>query len=214
MCSGGRLLADFLAGGLDEPKVPEAVQRCLTQTVEGDWVVWARKVARGATRDRFMPMTGGSSYPADAVAECRWLHRGRFRHDAPQPDCTCGFHALSDPLPSGRGPLSFLGGGLLHLDVALSGRVLAFEWQGGGVLFRAARQTVIRVESTQRSRPWPPADPSGWLAVIARDHPSGAGPVRLRLPQSTPPVVKVKDDAGYCAIKQAPARAGVVLTTV
>jgi hypothetical protein len=41
MCSGGQLLADFVAGGLEEPKVPDPVQRCMTQTVNGAWVVWA-----------------------------------------------------------------------------------------------------------------------------------------------------------------------------
>ena len=213
MCSGGRLLADFLAGGFDEPKVPDAVQRSLTQTVDGAWVVWARKVARPAKGDQFMPMTGGASYTADAVAECRWQRRGRSRHDSPQPDCTCGFHALSDQLRSEPGPLSLLGFDLLHLDVALSGRVLAFEWQGYGVLFRAARQTVIRVTRALPVRPDPPADPSGRLAAMSRDHPSGSGPVRLRLPQSTPPVVAVKDDAGYCVLEPIGPRSRALVTT-
>jgi len=186
MCSGGRLLADFLAGGLDEPKVPEAVQRCVDADRRREWVVWARKVApRGDAGSvhaddpaLFLPGRRGRRMPLAAVV-------GEFRMTRPA-RLHVRFPFLSDPLPSGRGPLSFLGGGLLHLDVARSGRVLAFEWQGGGVLFRAARQTVIgsRVRSDpgrgrRRTRV------AGWQS-IARDHPSGAGPVRLRLPQSTP----------------------------
>jgi hypothetical protein len=47
-------------------------------------------------------------------------------------------------------------GSLAQLEVALSGRVLAYEWNGDGVLFRAARQTILRVERRSpimRSRP-------------------------------------------------------------
>jgi hypothetical protein len=65
----------------------------LTTTVTGQWVVWARKLAR-PKGDLFVPLTGGPGYPADARAECRF--RGvRSAHDAPDPGCTCGFHALS-----------------------------------------------------------------------------------------------------------------------
>jgi len=39
-----------------------------------------------------------------------------------------------------------VGGGFAALTVALSGRVLAFEWAGEGVLWRAERQTVVRIE--------------------------------------------------------------------
>jgi hypothetical protein len=190
MCSGGRFVADFSAGTLERPEVPDVVQECLTLTAGGEWVVWAKKVARGAG-ERFIPLTGNGSYGTDAVAECR---RGG-RHSAPQPHCTCGFHALSG---SGN-VLSVFGLGIVQLDVALSGRVLAFEWEGSGLLFRAARQTVVRVRDVE-SRWEPPRreEPGGRLARLARRDPTGEGPVRLSLPRSAPPVVSLSDDAGYC----------------
>ena len=43
------------------------------------------------------------------------------------------------------------GYGPTALTVALSGRVLAFEWPGEGVLWRAERQTVVRIERPARS---------------------------------------------------------------
>jgi hypothetical protein len=197
MCSGGRLLADFWAGAGDPLAVPDVVQPSLTWTADGAWVVWAHKVARSRAVDRFTPLTGGEPYPVDAVAKCRW-----DRHDAPQPSCTCGFHAVSCAA-SVPGRIW-----LVTLDVALSGRVLAFEWPGGGVLFRAARQTVIRVTATEPLarpvRPLPPDDPDGRLALRAGNVPRGAGPFRLRLARSTPPLVAVADDAGYCAVDHRP----------
>src|SRR5919202_6393756 len=171
MCSGGLFLADFCAGTEERPQVPEVVERCLTTTPEGVWVVWASKVAR-PSGDQFMPMTGSGSYPADAWALCR---RGG-RHKAPERACTCGFHALSDPwapFPPGVG--------FVHLEVALSGRVLAFEWSGGGVLFRAARQTVMRVRQPLAVPPLrlPPEEPGGRLARLVGQAPRGTGSCRL-----------------------------------
>src|SRR5438128_7255908 len=113
MCHGGRLLADFVAGTESRPDVPPEVEPFLTTTVDGDWVVWAHKVARRAGAE-FMPLTGRPCYPVDAIAECKYQRQ----HRAPQPHCTCGFHAVS--VDSIRGL-----GGLVALDVALSGRVLA-----------------------------------------------------------------------------------------
>ncbi|MGH8974166.1 MAG: hypothetical protein ACRD0C_13320 [Acidimicrobiia bacterium] len=190
MCSGGRFLAEFTAGTEQQPAVPEAVESCLTLTIEGMWVVWAHKLAL-PHGDKFTPLTGGDPYPADAVAQCR---RGR-RHAAPQRDCTCGFHAVSSS------PLLPLCDVPARLDVALSGRVLAFEWEPGGVLFRAARQTVIRVGQQPPEPPLPP-DPAGWLAARRWTDPRGAGPIRLRLPEETPPVVEVEDEAGYCNVAE------------
>ena len=162
MCSGGRLVADFVAGDCQQPSVPELADN-LTMTANGAWVVWAYKLAR-ESGDQFIPMTGRGSYPADAQAECLAAVRGPWprhplerqagRHTAPEPCCTCGFHALSapqsgpqpGPRPYGLTPLApqpgFLPSGVVCLTVALSGRVLVFEWPGGGFLFRAARQTV------------------------------------------------------------------------
>ena len=198
MCRGDRLVADFVAGTDARPGLPEQLEDHLTTTVDGLWVVWAHKLARQAG-DLFVPLTGGPSYPADARAKCR--ARGiRGTHDAPDPRCTCGFHALS----SRRLPGLHAGRGWSALTVALSGRVLAFEWAGGGVLWRAERQTVVRID-----RPAPaariaavpakrhPDDPDGRLAVVPAATPRDSGPVRLKLPVSCP-VVPVCDDAGWC----------------
>ncbi|MDQ4096340.1 MAG: hypothetical protein M3144_00510 [Actinomycetota bacterium] len=192
MCSGGRFVADFSVGTPERPEVPEAVGECLTLTAEGDWVVWARKVARVfGNGNHFRPLTGDGSYPVDAVARCR---RGE-RHTPPQRHCTCGFHALSGSLDA----FGAVGLWLVQLDVALSGRILAFEWEGGGLLFRAARQTVARVRELECDWvPPPPEEPGGRLARLVRREPRGAGPVRLSVPRSAPPVVSLADDAGYC----------------
>jgi len=96
------------------------------------------------------------------------------------------------------------GPGTARLEVALSGRVLAFEWQGGGVLFRAARQTVARIRSDEWSLLRPPDDPDGRLAAIKDELPRGVGPVRLRLPNVRPPLVVLDDDAGFCMVHDQP----------
>jgi hypothetical protein len=198
MCSGGRLVADFVAGTRARPGLPEELDEHLTTTVDGLWVVWARKLARQAG-DLFVPLTGGSGYPADARATCRL----RGAHDAPDPGCTCGFHALSSRrlpgLPAGRG--------LTALTVALSGRVLAFEWAGEGVLWRAERQTVVRIERPALSdrtegvlgKRRHPGDPDGRPAVVHPAPPRDSGPVRLNLPVSCPVLPVCHDDAGWCA---------------
>ena len=201
MCSGGRLVADFVAGAGARPGLPEELDEHLTTTVNGQWVVWAHKLARqkGAL---FVPLTGGPGYPADARAECRF--RGvRIAHDAPDPGCTCGFHALSSRrfpgLPAGRR--------FTALTVALSGRVLAFEWAGGGVLWRAERQTVVRIDrftSFDRTAGLPvrrrhPDNPDGRVAIVPAATPRDSGPVRLNLPVSCPVLPVCHDDAGWCA---------------
>lgn len=223
MCRAGRLLSEFRAGTGEAPRVPDVVARSLTQTVEGDWVVWAHKLARPAG-DAFMPLSGGDAYPSDAVARCR----NGGRHDAPHQSCTCGFYAVSHALATDAMP------GLARLQVVLSGRVLAFEcpwspvptrrmfvtgmvsvngrtmtfgndpqpdddWPGDAVLFRAERQSVVRVDETATAPP-PPDDPGGDLALLTGRRPRGAGPVRLRLRASTPAPVAVDDDAGYCVL--------------
>jgi hypothetical protein len=95
---------------------------------------------------------------------------------------------------------------MVHLEVALSGRVLALDWMGGGVLFRAARQTVMRTAASVAPdddlrwfRP-PDEEPGGSLARLVGQAPRGAGSLRLTLPEAAPPVVGVADDAGYCWI--------------
>jgi hypothetical protein len=107
-------------------------------------------------------------------------------------------------------PADFALAGGVHLDVALSGRVLAFEWDGGGVLFRAARQTVVRVRSREQDSrqldlwtvpPTWPDDPDGVLAGRSERRPRGAGPVHIRLPGSPPANVELVDDAGYCELR-------------
>jgi hypothetical protein len=251
MCQGGRLLADFVAGTRDQPNVPELAGN-LTHTAGGEWVVWAYKLARPQPGG-FVPLTGrGGSYPADAQAECSVglerrpvripaavfaPHRGALLesgHSAPDPACSCGFHALSNvsalnsmggPFPRRRGEPS-----LACLAVALSGRVLAFEWLGGPgtVLFRAARQTVVSVApwpavpraqdelrtveqvlaaSTPNQGWWPkgPGDPDGQLARLPRVQPFGSGPVQLQLP-SEPARVAVDDHVAWCGPEPGRAR--------
>jgi hypothetical protein len=201
MCRGGRLVADFEAGTRTRPEVPERLQEHLSVTVDGLWVVWAYKVAwqRGGL---FVPLRGDSGYPADARAECR-SRRARDVHRAPDPECTCGFHALSDRSL----PALPIRGGMSALTVALSGRVLAFEWAGEGVLWRAERQTVVRVGPLARPD-WPaevtggrrrPDDPDGRLAFLSGAAPRDSGPVRLELPASCPVTQVCHDDAGWCA---------------
>jgi hypothetical protein len=201
MCSGDRLVADFVAGTGTRPDLPQEFDEHLTTTVNGLWVVWAHKLAR-QEGDLYVPLTGGPGYPADAKAECR-LRGFRGVHDAPDPGCTCGFHALSSRelpgLPAGHRLFA-------ALTVALSGRVLAFEWAGGGVLWRAERQTVVRIE-----RPDPfsrmtgtpgrrrhPGDPDGRLAAVYPAAPHDSGPMRLSLPANSPMLPVCHDDAGWC----------------
>lgn len=199
MCCGGRLIADFVAGTDARPGLPEELDEHLTTTVNGLWVVWAHKLAR-QVGDLFVPLTGGSGYPADARAQCRF--RGvRGAHEAPDPGCTCGFHALSSPrlpgLPVGRG--------FTALTVALSGRVLAFEWAREGVLWRAERQTVVRIQRRAMAgraegalgKPHPD-DPDGRPAVHPAATPRDSGPIRLNLPVSSPVLPVCHDDAGWC----------------
>ena len=200
MCSGDRLVADFVAGTGARPGLPEELEEHLTTTVNGLWVVWAHKLAR-QVGDLFVPLTGGSGYPADAKATCR-SRAVRGTHDAPDPGCTCGFHALSDRrlpgLPVRRG--------FTALAVALSGRVLAFEWAGEGVLWRAERQTVVRIERpapSDRTAGVPrkrrdPGDPDGRPAVVPAATPRDSGPMRLNLPVSFPVLPVCHDDAGWC----------------
>ena len=201
MCRGDRLVADFEGGTGTEPDVPAELREHLTVTVDGQWVVWAYKVAR-QRGEVFIPLRGDAGYPADARAECR--ARGAWGpHRAPDPACTCGFHALSDrTLP--RLPAR---PGFSALTVALSGRVLAFEWAGQGLLWRAERQTVVRVGRLALSD-WPgeslatgrqPDDPDGLLAAVPGTTPHDSGPVRLALPASCPVAVVCDDHAGWCA---------------
>jgi hypothetical protein len=200
MCSGDRLVADFVTGTDARPGLPEELEEHLTTTVNGLWVVWAHKLAR-PVGDLFVPLRGGSGYPADARAECR--RRGvRRAHDAPDPGCTCGFHALS----SRRLPGLAAGRGFTALTVALSGRVLAFRWAGEGVLWRAERQTVVRIERPalpDRAEGVPgqrrhPGDPDGRSAVVPAATPRDSGPMRLNLPVSCPVLPVCHDDAGWC----------------
>jgi hypothetical protein len=201
MCRGDRLVADFRAGTDARPDLPEELEEHLTATVDGLWVVWGHKLARQAG-DLFVPLTGGSGYPADARAECRFRDV-RGAHAAPDPGCTCGFHALS----SRRLPGLPVRRGFTVLTVALSGRVLAFEWAGEGVLWRAERQTVVRAERPPLSdrregvlgKRRHPDDPDGRPAVVRAAAPRDSGPMRLNLPVSSPVLPVCHDDAGWCA---------------
>jgi hypothetical protein len=99
-----------------------------------------------------------------------------------------------------------VGGRFTALTVALSGRVLAFEWAGEGVLWRAERQTVVRIERPagadrtagvlgQRRHP---GDPDGRPAVVTPGAPRDSGSMRLNLPASCPVLPLGHDDAGWC----------------
>jgi hypothetical protein len=212
MCRGERLIADFVAGTDARPVVPGEIEEHLTPTASGLWVVWAYKLA-WQEGDLFFALTGGPGYPADATARCR----KRGVHSAPDPGCTCGFHALS----SRRLPGLPRHGAFAALTVALSGRVLAFEWAGGGILWRAERQTVVCVgqssslhgtvqdsherfsldaSSGQRRRP---GDPDGRPAVVSPVQPHDSGPIRLDLPVTSPVLLVCDDDAGWCAVSGA-----------
>ena len=195
MCSGGRLLADFTAGTRERPDVPDIVAAGLTVTVDGEWVIWARKVAMPAG-SLFRPLTSGTPYPADAVAACA---RGES-HSAPHLGCSCGFHAVSS------NPTELLRPGSLQLHVALSGRTLAFDWHGGRVLYRAERQTVVRIETDAPARTRRRPDPSGQLSRRESPTPTGEGPIRLEIPRSAPHCVRLQDEAGYCALVTATRR--------
>lgn len=202
MCSGGRLVADFVAGTKDRPELPDVAELAdsLTTTTDGAWVVRAYKVAR-EDGDRFVPLTGRGSYPADAQAEClanprpvrRWQsERPGHEHAAPDPACTCGFHALSGQ--SWRFP----GPGLVRLTVVLSGRVLAFEtidgafaWgtAGGNVLFprrspngrtsgpgaRRLRRSARQAKVGRSTSPLPVARGPGRPSCPAPDGPALGG---------------------------------------
>ena len=84
--------------------------------------------------------------------------------------------------------------------------MLAFEWPGEGALWRAERQTVIRVDRpalsdlTERvlGQRRNPGDPGGRPAVVTPATPRGPGPVRLNLPFSAPALPVSHDDAGWC----------------
>jgi hypothetical protein len=92
------------------------------------------------------------------------------------------------------------------LSVALSGRVLAFTWAGGGVLWRAERQTVVRIDRPDQpdrtegvlGKRRHPDDPGGRLAVVPAGTPHDSGPIRLHLPVSCPMLPMCHDDAGWC----------------
>jgi hypothetical protein len=188
-------LADFTTGESTRPDVPEEVSRAIVPTTDGRWVVWAYKVARPAG-EGFRPLNPqGGWYSHVASARC-W--RGAA-HAAPQPDCTCGFHAVSSSLTV---PVLPRMPGIRHLEVALFGRVLAFAWAGGGILFRAAEQAVVTID---RRPALPPArrlrrpgdqDPHG--ARRRPQAPRGSGPVRLELPRGPRRTFTVQDDAGWC----------------
>jgi len=215
MCRGNRLVADFVAGTSARPGLPGELDEYLTMTVNGLWVVWAHKLARQAG-NLFVPLTRGLGYPADARAECR--ARGfRETHHAPDPACTCGFHALS----SRRLPGLPVRGDLRALTVALSGRVLALEWAGDGVLWRAERQTVVRIERPAPFDPMEtapgkrdPGDPDGRLAAVPATPPRDPEPMRLNPPAACPVLPVCHDDAGWCAgfSMSGPSPASLVLT--
>jgi hypothetical protein len=207
-------LADFAAGGKDRPDVPGLVGQSLTTTIDGIWVVWAYKLAQ-KKGDRFIPLTGRGWYGSDAKAECL-LDGGSAKHPAPDPSCTCGFHAVSDRHVPG---LPVPRHGIVCLQVVLSGRVLAYEWESGGVLLRAERQTVVKTGAdfsasdrvlAQLGEQFyrPPDHPGGQAARLPAPAPNGSGPVQLSLPPEWP-TVALADDAGWCQLTRTEDRVGM-----
>jgi hypothetical protein len=97
--------------------------------------------------------------------------------------------------------------GIRRLEVALLGRVLAFSWSGGGVLFRAAEQVVISAHraSAVVSEATPRCPDDEDLDGVRRrpTAPRGSGPVYLELPRDEPRPVVVHDDAGWCQLAPA-----------
>jgi len=204
MCISGRLLCDFTAGTTERPRdLPVQVERCLTTTTHGRWVIWAYKVAF-REGEGFRALTG-DTYPPDACAHCR----RDPRHVAPLPTCTCGFHALSMPKAGVVGAVALAPRGRITaskaplpslLSVVLSGRILAFEYDPGIALFRAERQTVVRVHDDEKQ----PGDPSGSREQSRPRQPVDVGPVRLDVPHDPPEGVTLADDAGFCVFESRP----------
>ena len=207
-----------LHGGVDgQPGgLPVAVERCLTMTADGRWVVWAHKVAF-REGEGFHAITG-DTYPDNARARCR----RDPRHVAPVAACTCGFHAVSNSMaglvgayvlsrpidltPGAVGALGRIRRRLVTigsrpvpslLSVVLSGRILALEYAGRSALFRAERQTVVHVDDQAEQ----PGDPSGTREQSRPRQPMDVGPVRLELPHDPPASVAVVDDAGFCVVR-------------
>ena len=205
MCTGGRLLCDFTAGTTQLPRgLTSEIERCLAPTIDGRWVIWAYKVAFREGED-FRALTG-DAYPSDAQARCRLDPL----HVAPVAACTCGFHAVSAPNAGVVGLLNRLerwrfktikiGPSVSLLSVVLSGRILAFEYGRHATLFRAERQTVVRVDDDQKQRD----DPSGSREQSRPRRPVDVGPVRLDLPHDMPETVGIADDAGFCVFRSRP----------
>lgn len=148
MLSSGPVLADFVAGTHDRPDVPECVEPSLTRTADERWVVVGYKYGRRAGPDHFRALMRATEYPIEATATCE----AGASHAAPEPSCTCGFHALNraDALPMPSGSL---------LEVMLFGRVVVNEWPRSHdlyafladareplMLFRAERQVILRAD--------------------------------------------------------------------
>ncbi len=118
----------------------------------------ARLVADPATGHAgFLGLTLGGRYAREDIADCQVLNGslppprrwGRRRpppeHDAPDLDCTCGFHALTDRseathLLATRPPISRMFGPVL-VEVDLAGTVIEFD-RG----YRASHQRVLGVQ--------------------------------------------------------------------
>jgi hypothetical protein len=100
--------------------------------------------------------------------------------------------------------------------------VLAFKWRGGGVLWRAERQTVVRIDRAAPSvwaaavpaKRRDPDDPDGRLAVAPAATPRDSGPVRLSLPVSCPVLPVCDDDAGWCLGSSTPEPSAASLALV
>ena len=200
MCRGGRLIGDFVAGTDARPGLPEELHEHLTTTVDGLWVVWAHKLARQAG-DLFVPLTGGSGYPADARAQCRY--RGR-------PGCSrrprSEMHVrLPRPLksevarPARRSRLH-----CVDRCTVRTGAGLRVGPRGSVVAGGAADRGSLRVVGpSERAEGIPgkrrhPGDPDGRPAVVPAVTPRDSGPVRLNLPVSSPVLPVCDDDAGWC----------------
>lgn len=137
---GGRVVAhgDLTTGA------PVSLQSLLTPS--GRWIrAW--KVAIAVDGDRWRSLSGRHTFGEVEVATCiDPVGANRPDHAAPGLDCTCGFHAVTDPSAL---PVSLAPEGAVLLDVRLGGRFVARQWHRGALVVRGERQRVVGVHDLQ-----------------------------------------------------------------
>ena len=182
--------------------LPEELDEHLTTTVNGQWVVWAHKLAR-QKGDLFVPLTGGPGYPADARAE-----RRRFRaSEALTTSPIRGARAASTPCRAGgsraarRLLLHGADRGAVRTGAGLRvGRRRSAV--AGGAADRGSHRPASPVRSDSRTPGQAlayPEDSRRSPRYRPRRRTSRFGAVRLNLPVSCPVLPVCHDDASWCA---------------